>query len=97
MIGSSQPAAFSFLWVGCWGESRMSLELELPSESLALSVVDRTRQKPAWCSSILCAAALHIRRHWAPGAASMEALDNLLNFLVCILLLGEGETMVYIV
>ena len=74
-------------------ESRMSFELELPSRSLALSVVDQTRQTPAWCCSILCAAALHIRRHWAPRAASMEASDNLLNFLMSILLLGEGETL----
>ena len=45
-------------------ESRMSFELELPSGSLALSVVDQTRQTPAWCSySILCAAVQHIRRH----------------------------------
>ena len=76
------------------GESRMSLRLELPSGSLAFSVVNQTRQTPAWSScSILCAAALHIRRHWAPRAASMEASDNLLNFLMSILLLGEGETL----
>ena len=59
------------------GESRMSLRLELSSGSLAPSVVNLTRQTPAWCSySILCAAVQHIRRHWAPGAASMEALTT---------------------
>ena len=53
-------------WVGCWGwvQDGMSLELELPSGSLAQSVVNQTQQTPAWCScSILCAAAQHIRRH----------------------------------